>query len=305
MIHVVTGDNQHLYGPQLDEMFRLRHEYFIEAHGWDALESINGREVDEFDDGDVVYLLNLDQDGKVLSAYRLNPSLGPNLLADKLHSYVDGTPPKSEFVWDLSRWIITKSHRRSSNYEAAIKIARETMIGVQEFCVSRDIHMLTTVVEVPHLERLSRIDMEFSALGPKVQYDGGKGTAQAVTLHVGPIALARVRAATGIYDRLLFEVKPRPVYMDSKTMVSEAELELASAQMRLIGKLSAQKIIESLTYEMQSRAKTNPASAITLIHEFNQILNERLTQETARALQKSRSGTVSNDIIQTSRKVAS
>ncbi len=34
MIHVVTVDNQHLYARQLDEMFRMRHEFYIRQRGW-------------------------------------------------------------------------------------------------------------------------------------------------------------------------------------------------------------------------------------------------------------------------------
>lgn len=34
MIHAVSLANQHLYGRQLDQMFRMRHAYYIEGHGW-------------------------------------------------------------------------------------------------------------------------------------------------------------------------------------------------------------------------------------------------------------------------------
>ena len=37
MIHVVTLANQHLYGRQLDQMFRMRHAFYIEGHGWSGL----------------------------------------------------------------------------------------------------------------------------------------------------------------------------------------------------------------------------------------------------------------------------
>lgn len=276
MIHVVTGENQHLYGPQLDEMFKMRDEYFVQAQGWDALESVNGRETDEFDDGDVVYLLNLDCDGRVASAYRLNPSTGPNLLADKLSDYVDGTPPADESIWDLTRWIMATRYRRSANYEIAIKIARETIIGVQEFTVSRGITKLTTVCDPSFVERMARVNMKYEPLGPPTEYDGGKGVAQALLLEAGPTALARTRDAVGMQEKQLFEIKPKPFYLDPTQIENEAAQELATARMKLMKKANAQAIVQSLANEMSRRASQDPASAIALIHAFNDQLHERL-----------------------------
>lgn len=49
MIHAVSLANQHLYARQLDQMFRMRHTFYIEGHGWSGLTSQDGRETDEFD----------------------------------------------------------------------------------------------------------------------------------------------------------------------------------------------------------------------------------------------------------------
>lgn len=50
MIHAVTLANQHLYGRQLDQMFRMRHAFYVKGPGWSDLTSKDGRETDEFDD---------------------------------------------------------------------------------------------------------------------------------------------------------------------------------------------------------------------------------------------------------------
>ncbi len=44
MIHAVSLANQHLYARQLDQMFRMRHAYYIEGHGWADLTSTDGKE---------------------------------------------------------------------------------------------------------------------------------------------------------------------------------------------------------------------------------------------------------------------
>ena len=39
MTHTVSALNQRLHARQLDQMFRVRHVFCVEGHGWDALTS--------------------------------------------------------------------------------------------------------------------------------------------------------------------------------------------------------------------------------------------------------------------------
>jgi N-acyl-L-homoserine lactone synthetase len=80
MIHAISAVNQHLYARQLDRMFRMRHAFYVEGHGWAGLTSKDGLEVGEFDDENAVYLMRIDPFGDVAVAVRLNPSTGPTLL---------------------------------------------------------------------------------------------------------------------------------------------------------------------------------------------------------------------------------
>ena len=112
MIHAVTLANQHLYGRQLDQMFRMRHAFYIEGHGWSGLTSHDGRETDEFDDDHAVYLMSIDPFGDVAASVRLNPTTQPTLLK-KFADWSDEKLPELESVWDISRWIAAPQHRRA------------------------------------------------------------------------------------------------------------------------------------------------------------------------------------------------
>jgi acyl-homoserine lactone synthase len=162
-------------------------------------------------------------------------------------------------------------------------MTRRSFIALEEFALSRDITNITTVSETNQIDRLARVDLHFETLGPPVSYENGKGEAQALLLDVSPHALARTRAATGIYERQLFEVKPRPIYSNVEDFKNEAEEELALAQSRLAGRNSTKGIVRALADEIVRRVEDNPAAAISLIHEFNTQLSERLTQESAKA----------------------
>ena len=278
MIHVVTTENQHLYASQLDEMFRMRHEFYVEQHSWSSLNSENGRETDEFDNEQAVYLLYLDPFGQVGASYRLNPTTGPNLLADKLCEYVDGSPPCTPDVWDVTRWIIAKRYRKSATHAQVRQASTELTCGLMEFGVSRGLSAFSTVSETAFIPRLADADWTFESLGPVREYENGKGQAQAILIKAGPEALMKTRAALGIASSVLFEVHPKPILLTDAQIAVEAEEADIAAAMDAIGKSNAQVIVQSLADELAAKAETDPASAVAMIQHFNVTLAERLSQ---------------------------
>ncbi len=114
MIHVVSIDNQHFYGRQLDQMFRMRHAYYIKGHGWSGLNSTDERETDEFDIETVVYLMSIDPFGDMVASVRLNPTLEPTLLK-KFADWSNEALQEAESARDIYRWIAAPQHRRANN----------------------------------------------------------------------------------------------------------------------------------------------------------------------------------------------
>ena len=204
MIHVVTLDNQHLYGRQLDQMFRMRHTYYIEGHGWGGLTSVNGRETDEFDNETVVYLMSIDPFGDVAASVRLNPTLGPTLLK-KFADWADDPLPELESVWDISRWIAAPQHRRAANPRWPTNHQRELMVGILEFGLSRGLTHLTMLAEYRLAERIASYGWPLRYLGAPREYEGGKGTAVAAEIEVGLHVLALTRSKTSVTRALLVE----------------------------------------------------------------------------------------------------
>lgn len=207
MIHAVTADNQHLYGRQLDQMFRMRHTYYIEGHGWGGLTSRDGRETDEFDDGAVIYLMSIDPFGDVAASVRLNPTVGPTLLK-KFADWSNEALPQVESVWDISRWIAAPQHRRSSNPRWPTNHQRELMIGILEFCLSRGLTHLTMLAEHRLAERIASYGWPLRYLGTPREYEGGKGVAVAAEIEVGLHVLNLTRAKTGVTRSMLVETIP-------------------------------------------------------------------------------------------------
>lgn len=218
MIHAVTINNQHLYARQLDQMFRMRHAYYIEGHGWAGLTSRDGRETDEFDDGAVVYLMSVDPFGDVAASVRLNPTLGPTLLK-KFADWSDEALPELECVWDISRWIAAPQHRRSTNPRWPTNHQRELMVGILEFGLSRGLTHLTMLAEHRLAERIASYGWPLRYLGAPRMYEDGKGTAVAAEIEIGLHVLNLTRSKTGVTRPMLVELPARGA---ERTTVSAA-----------------------------------------------------------------------------------
>lgn len=210
MIHAVTLANQHLYGRQLDQMFRMRHAFYIEGHGWSGLTSTDGRETDEFDDDDVVYLMSVDPYGDVAASVRLNPTTGQTLLK-KFADWSDEVLPTGDSIWDISRWIAAPRHRRSNHPRWPTNHQRELMVGILEFCLSRGLTHLTMLAEHRLAERIESYGWPLRYLGSPRAYEGGKGVAVAAEIEVGLHVLALTRAKTAVTNTMLVEIDPTRV----------------------------------------------------------------------------------------------
>lgn len=210
MIHAVTLANQHLYARQLDQMFRMRHTFYVQGHGWSGLTSKDGRETDAFDDESAVYLMSVDPFGDVAASVRLNPTTGPTLLK-KFADWSDEALPELDSVWDISRWIAAPQHRRASNPRWPSNHQRELMVGILEFCLSRGLTHLTMLAEHRLAERISAYGWPLRYLGAPREYEGGKGIAVAAEIEVGLHVLALTRAKTGVLGVQLVEIAPTQV----------------------------------------------------------------------------------------------
>ena len=268
MIHVVSLANQHLYGRQLDQMFRMRHTFSIEGHGWSGLTSRDGRETDEFDDEHAVYLMSIDPFGEVAASVRLNPTTQPTLLK-KFADWSDEQLPELESVWDISRWIAAPQHRRAASPRWPSNHQRELMIGILEFCLSRGLTHLTMLAEHRLAERIASYGWPLRFLGAPREYEGGKGTAIAAEIEVGQHVLAHTRAKTGIAGTMLIEIDPDRIAPAGPTLArvsaSDDLREIASA----IPPAQLRALVRAISQDL---AGDDRPRAVELVGAINRLL---------------------------------
>ena len=277
MIHVIKIDNQHLYARQLDQLFRMRKSFYADQYQWDALRTEKDWETDPYDHDHVVYLVNLDRFGDITATFRLNPSLHPNLLGDGAPQYIaTGQPPRSETVWDLSRWMVTPENRRTHDKEIA-PVQQELLVALMEFCQSRGITHVSMLTEAAFVKRLRRIDWPLEELGPATPYtDGVGGVAQAILVETGPHMLASIRDMTGLHSPILFELTPDPE-ATPPTRLTEGHIDMTRHTHAETTDFIARET-DALTTMLRREAST-PNDMVRLLDAYAERLRSRTRED--------------------------
>lgn len=164
MIHIVTSENRHLYGPQLWAMHEERRRQCVEKNGWVDLVVLDGGEIDDYDDHRAIYLLGFDDALRLEVGLRLRPTDDRCMLADKFpHLIAPGeTPKKGPDVWEATRLFTTETYRRRKGpgrgervfecWAAAFELALRR--GVSRFVGMIDMQLYPGILNSPIETRL-------------------------------------------------------------------------------------------------------------------------------------------------------
>jgi acyl homoserine lactone synthase len=102
-MHFLTGTQNALSQNVVSKMASYRHRVFVDKLGW-QLNCVVGRELDQFDREDTVYVIAEDDLGDVVGTARLLPTNRPYLLGEIFPQLMGGSSvPSSPLIWELSR----------------------------------------------------------------------------------------------------------------------------------------------------------------------------------------------------------
>jgi acyl-homoserine lactone synthase len=167
-IHVVRKDNRHLYERYFDPYFRLRYEIYVKQRKWMALDRTDGREIDQFDTEDAVYLFVIDN-GKLIGSMRALPTLLPTLMSD-IFPYLNirGEVRRPD-VYELSRIFVIPERRGE---HAGPRIDMLLLTAIMEYGISVGLTGFTIVLEAWWLPRFERCGWKAHPLGLPQDIDG-------------------------------------------------------------------------------------------------------------------------------------
>jgi acyl-homoserine lactone synthase len=167
-IHVVRKENRHRYQALFDPYHRLRHDIYVKQRRWMALDRPDGREIDQFDTEDAVYLLALDGD-RILGSMRAVPTTHPTLMSDIFPQLNLRSPIRRPDVYELSRIFVVPERRGE---QAGPSLATILQAAIIEYGLSVGISGFSIVLETWWLPRFEEQGWKAKPLGLPIDIDG-------------------------------------------------------------------------------------------------------------------------------------
>jgi N-acyl-L-homoserine lactone synthetase len=195
MVLVVTAADRPRHASLLADMHRHRRQVFVDRFGWELPVAEGGLEIDQFDGERAVYLLALDEAGRLTGSLRLLPSQGPHLLGDIFPYLCEAGVPRGEDVWEVSRFCTDPEL-------ADPRLARkQLLVGLVEYALLYGVSRFTCVTHMVGLQQLVGIGWDATPLG----LPQGQGAAQvgALAIDITPETLKLLRGQAGFTSPVL------------------------------------------------------------------------------------------------------
>ena len=157
-----------------EQLFKYRYDVFVGEMEWD-LDVPFGKEVDQYDHDDTIYVIARNDSKEVIGCARLLPTTSPYLLEEVFPELLNGlNPPKSPDVWEISRFTtldlnggsLEKNGQFSSN--VAIDLLKNTIECARKHGAKRIISVSPIGVE----RLLRKAGFRAHRAGPPVIVDG-------------------------------------------------------------------------------------------------------------------------------------
>ena len=218
VIYLVDRRNRAAFSAQLEEMYRQRHEVYVEKRGWKALAKPDRREVDQFDNEDAVYLMKIADDGEVLGAVRLIDTTKPHLMRDVFSHIVTLAPiPNDPRIYEMTRCYVSNS---ITDRAQKAQYAGEIMAAMEEYGLARGLTYYSVVSDLYFVPFMTVIGEGVKQLGEQFNY--GEGTCIAMMFPVNERGLKICRRARGLDDSgvLVYSDTPPPHAVIDKARIA-------------------------------------------------------------------------------------
>lgn len=196
MIHVVDVSTRRTHSALLEQMFRQRKASFLDRRNWRV--SVEGDlEKDRFDDLDPLYVINADDDGRVLGSLRLLPTTGPHMLADVFPEVMGGAPIlRHPSIWESSRFNVDTRAGGGFGDRQVNRATGELLAGLFELAERIGLERIVSVYDVAVHRVLKRAGCVITPIGETIHPDGLPTVAGSFA--VGPEVSAELRRRAGL-----------------------------------------------------------------------------------------------------------
>jgi len=190
-VTTLSYDNLHNHGELFANMFRARHQTFIERNKWD-LPSANGMEFDQYDTPASRWVA-VHQNGQVLAGVRLTPTthrcgIYTYMIRDAQLGLLDSIPqnllygpaPVAEHIWESSRVFVASTVPAAMRFRVQMQLIHEMVRSARQLGASSVLGLIPE-----HSPRLARrVGLDCVQAGPVLGIDGMRSVC--VTINMAP-----------------------------------------------------------------------------------------------------------------------
>lgn len=149
-------------------MFEARKAVFIDLLKWDLPVLADRYEVDQFDDGNAVYLILADPRHRHLASARLLPTTRPGILSSLFPALCEEAPPSGPDIFEITRFCLSRSLRAPER-----RLARDRLVtGLAQFAIANGIRAYTGVADIGWLQQILAFGWKCRPLGLPLLLDG-------------------------------------------------------------------------------------------------------------------------------------
>lgn len=200
MTHLITHHDAHNFQSELNQMFELRKQVFVDTYKWD-LTCTDGKEIDQFDTPEAYYLIErCSENGDVIGSVRFLPTTTPHLMSEIFPHLCAHDRPEGPDVWEISRLFCSPLVQDRVMRDL---VRRRLALSMIEFSLLFGISKLILVTHMFTLNQLVSCPWDVYPLGMPV----GKGANQiaAMGMNITPSTLIAMRNHFGMHEPVLQE----------------------------------------------------------------------------------------------------
>lgn len=128
MIHYLYANQLPAHQQLADEMYRDRASQFIDRLKWDLKTDADGRERDEYDYMNPLYIILTQPDGRHGASMRVMPSMGRTMVNDHFRHLNHGIAIRAPFVWECTRFCLAPNlGGQAKSYAGTLMLAGQEL----------------------------------------------------------------------------------------------------------------------------------------------------------------------------------
>ncbi len=172
MIIVIDGSEREQHPDLIDDMHKLRARVFQDRLGW-AVNVVDGRERDRFDDLAPLYVIAVSPAGRVVGSLRALQTTGPTMLGEVFQELLEpGEVVRSPLIWESTRFNIDMDYAAQRGEGAVSQLTSELLCGLAEVGIAAGLTHIVSVYDIIMERVLKRAGCDSVRLAPPKRIGG-------------------------------------------------------------------------------------------------------------------------------------